>query len=845
MVDYATLFLSMELRSLCGVFNTNCLHVSMNKLQPEAEQETIQEFTTKLPVAFPKLFNREIGDFNGDIVDYMPFKSRPQMKFYKQRVMVGKAHEAVLKSVAEWKQLGIVKAVAYTPKVVLPIVVVAKPRSDKLRVCFDYRLLNASLEQLYAPPIDRHKLIHSLQQKQYLSQLDISNAFMSIRIAENIQDYFGFEYDSQFFVMQRLKEGYHNSMFLYLRAMHSTVAKIKPLLPPGAVLYCYVDDLAIGTDTLGAHLKALKVVCHFLELDGWALQATKCKLLQKSILFLGLHVGQNNVSLDHQTWDKLQALPIPECHQDLRGFFGLCVGLNAFFYKLEMVIAPLRAFKGQPANVFQTPQFLDAWASVLKQVTNSWWSVDYFDSTATTPLDVYLDSSKVGHGGALVQGTKLIQLYSTSNLKPWASSAHAELDGYCKVLKAFASFLFHRPFRVFTDNRAVMAAHVPGNHSDFVLRRIDDLQALRLFPSSVEHIEGSRNFLADILSRYSYFHGGHRKAVVQDNAPQVMAVTPPLTVSTDMWHELHFGHVGIKTILHRAQTWGVCITRGAAKQKILCCRVCQSCKDVKRSTLGKKWLLADRPNHCMSADFIGPIGTKPKRFILLVIDHFTRYILGAVTLNASGQDVINILSKWEAQFGIPQIFFTDKGGAFRSHLVLKWLEERHIKVVNAVSYDHRSNGMIERANRSVQQILRCLHQETKTDWQELLSDALFAYNSSVHSATGYTPDTLWSETTNVWEIVRHKAKEIDRIQTEKRQLALKNQPIYKKWDRVWAYKIREKDSGTLGRFSPRWYGPCWVLKRVSDSLYYVRLPVGFDLIMHSGFLKPYVSESNL
>ena len=49
------------------------------------------------------------------------------------------------------------------------------------------------------------------------------------------------------------------------------------------------------------------------------------------------------------------------------------------------------------------------------------------------------------------------------------------------------------------------------------------------------------------------------------------------------------------------------------------------------------------------------------------------------------------------------------------------------------------DGQMEVTNHSLGNLLRCLVQENAATWNELLPQAEFAYNTSSHRATGYSP----------------------------------------------------------------------------------------------------------
>lgn len=54
-------------------------------------------------------------------------------------------------------------------------------------------------------------------------------------------------------------------------------------------------------------------------------------------------------------------------------------------------------------------------------------------------------------------------------------------------------------------------------------------------------------------------------------------------------------------------------------------------------------------------------------------------------------------------------------------------------------YHPQTNGLTERFNRTIQELLSKFVNPQQTNWDELLPATVFAYNRSIHSSTGYTP----------------------------------------------------------------------------------------------------------
>ena len=54
-------------------------------------------------------------------------------------------------------------------------------------------------------------------------------------------------------------------------------------------------------------------------------------------------------------------------------------------------------------------------------------------------------------------------------------------------------------------------------------------------------------------------------------------------------------------------------------------------------------------------------------------------------------------------------------------------------------YHPQGDGIVERANRTLQNVLKIFVNGAQNNWDEQLPTTMLAYNTSVHSATGFTP----------------------------------------------------------------------------------------------------------
>ena len=72
-----------------------------------------------------------------------------------------------------------------------------------------------------------------------------------------------------------------------------------------------------------------------------------------------------------------------------------------------------------------------------------------------------------------------------------------------------------------------------------------------------------------------------------------------------------------------------------------------------------------------------------------------------------------------------------------------------IKKSRTTAYHPQGDGLVERQNRTLQQILSHFVADSPNDWDQWLDQAVFAYNTSVHESTGFSPYRLCLVTQHV------------------------------------------------------------------------------------------------
>ena len=140
-------------------------------------------------------------------------------------------------------------------------------------------------------------------------------------------------------------------------------------------------------------------------------------------------------------------------------------------------------------------------------------------------------------------------------------------------------------------------------------------------------------------------------------------------------------------------------------------------------------------------DFKGPVKGKHP-YLLVVIDEFSRFPFAFPCRDVSARTVIECLTQLFCLFGMPGYIHSDRGSAFMSAELRKFLVSRNVATSLTTPYHPEGNSQCERLNstlwKTVKLMLhsRGLHEE---QWDQVLPDALHAIRSLLCTATNQTP----------------------------------------------------------------------------------------------------------
>ena len=129
------------------------------------------------------------------------------------------------------------------------------------------------------------------------------------------------------------------------------------------------------------------------------------------------------------------------------------------------------------------------------------------------------------------------------------------------------------------------------------------------------------------------------------------------------------------------------------------------------------------------------------RYLLVLQDYFTKWAEAVPMPDKTAERIVRALIDIFSHFGIPEILHSDQGRNFESTILKKTCAAFGIVKSRTTSYHPQGDGMVERLNRTLLQLLRAYVQQ-QSDWECQLPLLLYAYRTARHTLTHLSPFLL-------------------------------------------------------------------------------------------------------
>ena len=215
-------------------------------------------------------------------------------------------------------------------------------------------------------------------------------------------------------------------------------------------------------------------------------------------------------------------------------------------------------------------------------------------------------------------------------------------------------------------------------------------------------------------------------------------------------HDTVFGgHLGVAKTMQRI---GSHFYFPKMKKKIVhyikTCHACQMVapqRKVERVPLQPIPIIGKYPFQDLSLDILGgelPRTVRGNKYLLTIVCNTTKWTEAIPLRNLKAETIADKLLEFFSRVGLPQTIRSDNFQSFRSQILDALRDKLGINPQFSAVYHAQSHGSVERANRTVECILKKFLADHPRNWDQLIMYLLFCLRETPNESTKFSPSEL-------------------------------------------------------------------------------------------------------
>lgn len=645
-----------------------------------------------------------------------------------------------------------------------PILLIKK-NDGSWRFCIDFRKLNKVTlkESAQLPLID--DLIQKAGKGKVFSKLDLASGYWQLRVEENSRKLLRFETEDGQYQFKVLPFGVTNAPAIFQRVMNNILKGID-----GVVVL--IDDIVIFAKNRVENEKVLKDVLKRLAQYGFKVKRKKCSFFKEELKLFGYWIKEGKILPDPDKVEVIKKMNRPENLKTLLTFLGMTNYFRRLIKDYASFEARIRKCINKSDKLEWTDDGIEAYNHLIGKLCEYPYNFPYSKDLG---IILHCDASGNSIGAVLSQVNdkgKEIPIYYYSRLlkerEMRYSTIEKELTAIHDSLLKLRQYLIGRKFIVKTDHKPLLGI-IKNNTSSLGARWARRLLRISEYEFEIEYLRGKDNVVADALSRInslksklpslkeaqekdkeiqrflkndnrSYLDNGIVTMIRKDGTQVILLPEILRYEALVEAHGVEGGHFNhIKTFRKLSENFYWKTMFNDTKQFVDTCHECQMSKKHKEKMTSTENIQKREVWSDLAMDLMGPF--EGGRSIIILIDMFSKFTVGKVLKRTISKNIISFLKETFNKFGVPKSVLSDNGKQFISLGTKEFLKFKGIADKNSTPYNPQGNGIAERVIRTIKGNIRSLYVEG-LDLKESLEKSLFAYNTTYHDSTRYSPFEL-------------------------------------------------------------------------------------------------------
>jgi hypothetical protein len=270
-----------------------------------------------------------------------------------------------------------------------------KKKDESLRLCVDYRPLNAvTIKNKYPlPRID--VLFDQLVRAKVFSKIDLRSGCHQIKIRASDIPKTAFSTRYKLYEYLVMSFGLTNAS-AYLMYLMNLV--FMPELDKFVVVF--IDDILVYSKSEDEHTKHLHIVLQRLRDHRLYAKFSKCDFWLREIKFLGHTISQDRIAVDPEKVQEVMDWRPPTTMRQIRSFLGLAGYYRRFIPDFSRIAKPMTELLKKGVKFDWSQKYEDAFHALRRHLTIAPVLAQPHN---TKSFDVYCDASGTGLGCVLMQ----------------------------------------------------------------------------------------------------------------------------------------------------------------------------------------------------------------------------------------------------------------------------------------------------------------------------------------------------------------------------------------------------------------------------------------------------------